>query len=91
MREHVFVTQAKGIYKPRSTDFALSVRQTTTVPYADKEVVRRDDGSWVYPYFRENADPSQRDREATNRGLMKCMEEGIPVGVLIRAKACKLN
>jgi putative restriction endonuclease len=80
------VTQAKGIYKPRYTDFALSVRQTLDSPYADKEVVRRDDGSWVYPYFQENADPSQRDREATNRGLMKCMEGGIPVGVLMQTK-----
>jgi putative restriction endonuclease len=80
------VTQAKGIYKPRYTDFALSVRQTLDSPYADKEVVRRDDGSWVYPYFQENADPSQRDREATNRGLMKCMEQGIPVGVLMQTK-----
>jgi len=35
------VTQAKGIYKPRYTDFALSVRQTLDSPYADKEVVRR--------------------------------------------------
>ena len=41
---------------------------------------------WVYPYFQENADPSQRDKEATNRGLIKCMEEGIPVGVLMQAK-----
>ena len=80
------VTQAKGIYKPQYTDFALSVRQTLDSPYADKEVVRRDDGSWVYPYFQENADPSQRDTEATNRGLMKCMEEGIPVGVLMQTK-----
>jgi putative restriction endonuclease len=62
------------------------VRQTLDSPYADKEVVRRDDGSWVYPYFQENADPLQRDREATNRGLMKCIEEGIPVGVLMQTK-----
>ena len=79
-------TQAKGIYKPRYTDFALSVRQTLDSPCADKEVVRRDDGSWVYPYFQENGNSSQRDAEATNRGLMKCMEEGIPVGVLMQTK-----
>lgn len=80
------VTQAKGIYKPRYTDFALSVRQTLDSPYADKAVVRRDDGSWVYPYFQENPDPSQRDREATNRGLMKCMGDRVPVGVLLQSK-----
>jgi putative restriction endonuclease len=63
------VTQAKGIYKPHYTNFALSVRQTLDSPYADKEIERRADGSWVYPYFQENPDPSQRDREATNPGL----------------------
>jgi hypothetical protein len=63
-------TLAKGIYKPAYTDFALSVRQTLNSPYADKEVIERPDGSWVYPYFQENPDPSARDQEATNRGLM---------------------
>ena len=80
------VNQAKGIYKPHYTDYALSVRQTLDGPYADKEVERRPDGSWVYPYFQENPDPSQRDREATNRGLMRCMGAGVPVGVLIQFK-----
>jgi len=40
----------------------------------------RPDGSWVYPYFQENRDPAQRDKEATNRGLVKCMSDGVPVG-----------
>ena len=39
------VTQAKGLYKPHYTDYALSVRQTLDSPYADKDVVRRSDGS----------------------------------------------
>ena len=80
------VNQAKGIYKPAYTDYTLSVRQTLNSPYADKEVVNRSDGSWLYPYFQENKDPTQRDREATNRGLMKCMQDGVPVGVLIQTK-----
>ena len=80
------VNQAKGIYKPAYTDCTLSVRQTLNSPYADKEIIHRSDGSWLYPYFQENPDPTQRDREATNRGLMKCMEDGIPVGVLIQTK-----
>lgn len=80
------VTQAKGIYKPHYTDYALSVRQTLDSPYADKEVVLRLDGSWVYPYYQENPNPAHRDREATNRGLMKCMEDDVPVGVLLQVK-----
>src|SRR3981081_609338 len=75
------VNQAKGIYKPHYSDYALSVRQTLGSPYADKEVQRRIDGSCVYPYFQENHNPAERDNEATNRGLMKCMNDRIPVGV----------
>ncbi|MGV7215027.1 HNH endonuclease [Bradyrhizobium sp. UFLA05-112] len=80
------VNQAKGIYKPHYTEYTLSVRQTLESPYADKEVQRRPDGSWVYPYFQENRDPAQRDREATNRGLVKCMNDGVPIGVLLQTK-----
>jgi len=80
------VNQAKGIYKPHYTDFALSVRQTLNSPYADKEVIRRTDGSWVYPYFQENSNLSDRDKEATNRGLLKCLAEKMPVGALLQVK-----
>jgi hypothetical protein len=80
------VNQAKGIYKPHYTDYALSVRQTLKSPYADKEVQRRPDGSWVYPYFQENRDPARRDNEATNRGLMNCMNDGVPIDVLLQTK-----
>jgi putative restriction endonuclease len=80
------VNQAKGIYKPHYTEYALSVRQTLTSPYADKEIIRRADGSWVYPYFQENANPAERDKAVTNRGLMKCMKDRVPVGVLLQVK-----
>ena len=79
-------TLAKGIYKPSYTDFALSIRQTLGSPYADKELIYRPNGSWVYPYFQENPDPNARDKEATNRGLMKCLREEVPVGVMIQTK-----
>lgn len=77
---------AKRIYKPAYTEYALSIRQTLTSPYSDKEIVYRPDGSWLYPYFQENSEPSLRDKEATNRGLMKCLHDGVPIGVLIQTK-----
>lgn len=80
------VNQAKGIYKPAYTDFALSVRTIQDGPYPDKEVEFRANGSWVCQYYQENIDPNQRDKEATNRGLMRCMEEQIPIGFLIKRK-----
>ncbi|WP_197062749.1 HNH endonuclease signature motif containing protein [Bosea sp. UNC402CLCol] len=79
-------TLAKGIYKPAYTAYALSIRQTLSSPYADKEVVSRADGSWLYPYFQENSNPNARDQEATNRGLMMCLRDGVPIGVMIQTK-----
>ena len=79
-------TLAKGIYKPAYTDYALSIRQTLSSPYADKEIVFRADGSWLYPYFQENPNLDARDQEATNRGLMMCLRDGVPIGVMIQTK-----
>lgn len=74
----------KGIYKPSYTDHALSVRTLQDGPYPDKDVEYRPDGSWTCQYFQERHDPAERDRSAGNRGLMLCMEQGIPVGFLIK-------
>lgn len=80
------INQAKGIYKPKYTDYSLSLRTIQNGPYPDKDVEYRSDGSWALHYFQENQNPDQRDREATNRGLMKCMEDQIPVGTLVKRK-----
>ena len=80
------VNQAKGIYKPEYTHYALSVRTIQEGPYPDKEVEYRTDGTWVCQYYQENPDPSKRDREATNRGLVSCMNDRVPVGFLVKRK-----
>ena len=77
----LLVSRAKGIYKPAWTQYALSVRQNLDGTYEDRDPVMRPDGSWSFDYFQENSDPDKRDSEYTNRGLVKCMEDGIPVGV----------
>ena len=83
----LLASRPKGIYKPQGLDYALSVKQTLGSVYSDKDVIRRPDGSWVYPYFQENSDPAQRDRMFTNQGLVRCMEDGTPVGVLVQTKS----
>ena len=83
----ILVTRAKGIYKPRGSDYALSVRQTLGSPYADQEPDVRPDGSWVYMYHQEEprnvADPATF---YTNRSLARNMADRVPVGVLIQEK-----
>ena len=75
-------TQAKGIYKPEWTDYALSVKQTLGSPYPDREPVWRDDGTWGYDYFREGEDLGSY----TNRGLFGCLRDRVPVGVMRQTK-----
>ena len=74
-------SRAKGIYKPNWTSYALSVRQSLAGPYPDKDPDVRPNGTWTYQYFQENPDPAKRDSQYTNRGLMDCMRDKVPVGV----------
>lgn len=79
--ETLLASKAKGIYKPGWSRYALSVRQSLAGPYPDRDPVLRDDGTWTFSYFQENTDPSARDREYTNRGLIECWKDKVPVGV----------
>ena len=76
------VTAAKGIHKPKGWRYALSVRQTVGSTYADLDPEENSDGSWKYRYFQEGKNPAHRDRYFTNRGLIACMEDAVPIGVL---------
>jgi putative restriction endonuclease len=78
----LLATRAKGIYKPAWSQYALSARQVLKSRYPEKGPLFREDGSWCYSYFQENDDPAARDLEATNRGLMLCWRDSIPVGVM---------
>ena len=80
------VNKAKGIHKPKGIPYAVSVRQSLNSPYADHEPVTHADGSWTYRYFQEQHDPAERDRQFTNRALLACRDDGIPVGVLRQVK-----
>jgi len=78
----LLASKAKGIYKPAWTKYALSIRQSMDGPYLDMEPVYRDDGTWIYAYYQENDDPAARDVEYTNLGLLDCMRDHTPIGVL---------
>ncbi|WP_139177138.1 HNH endonuclease [Geodermatophilus siccatus] len=77
------VSTPKGIYKPRDLEYALSIKIKRDSPYLDGSVRNRADGSWFFAYHQEGPDPQQRDRLFTNRGLMACIRDRVPVGVLI--------
>ena len=72
----------KGIYKPQWTEYALSVRQTLGGPYNDMPPVIRSDNTWSFSYFQENSDPADRDLAYTNRALLACWQDKVPIGVM---------
>ena len=78
----LLATRAKGIYKPKWSEYALSARQVLKSRYPEKGPYFREDGTWIYGYFQENDEPDERDLEFTNRALMRCWRNSVPVGVL---------
>ena len=78
----LLATRAKGIYKPAGSDYALSARQALKSRYPEKGPIYRDDGTWLYGYFQENEDPGERDTEFTNRALLRCLQDSVPIGVM---------
>jgi len=80
--ETFLTTKAKGIYKPNWTKYALSIRQTLNSPYHDIAPSTRPDGTWSYTYYQEKGNPADRDSAYTNRALLACCEDRIPIGVM---------
>ncbi len=72
----------KGIYKPSRSSHALWVRETLRGPYPDREPEVFPDGSWIYHYTPEGRKGKTDMDLDTNRSLLMCMEDRVPVGVL---------
>ncbi len=71
----------KGIYKPAGSPYALWVRQTVRGVYPDKDPIIHPDGSWTYLYAPESQQGKFDAGLATNKGLLRCMEDHVPIGV----------
>ena len=78
----LLAARPKGIYKPGWTEYAISVRETLGKTYPDQEPTYYGDGRWVYLYHQESRDPASVDLHFTNRALLACYKDQIPVGVI---------
>lgn len=78
-------TAAKGIYKPEGSKYALSVSQRLGSSYADEELISSGSEAWKYRYHQEGETTSDKPvPNYTNQGLMNCLQDQVPVGVLIQ-------
>jgi len=77
-------TKTKGIYVPIDSQYALSIRATTSSPHKDGELFRFHEDGWVFSFHEEiDAENFQNSNQLlTNRGLQFCLEDKVPVGIL---------
>lgn len=75
------LTKAKGIYKPKGWEYSLSIRQSLASTYGDLPFMTPPEGGWIYRYHRENG-----ENRYTNNGLIRCLMDGIPVGVIVQIR-----
>jgi hypothetical protein len=67
-------------------EYALSVRQVIGSRYNDSEIARFERGVWKLEYAQEGDTESDLKALYANRGLLACMRDSVPVGVLIQTK-----
>lgn len=64
--------------------YALSIHSERQLRYDDKDVILRDDGTWILDYCaHKTADGKQRQTNF-NEAMMNCLRDGIPVGVMVK-------
>lgn len=81
--KYYLATKAKGIYKPKETKYALSLRSSLKSDYKDI-LELKENGKFKFKYFQENIDIRKRDFEFTNRAVKECINDVIPVGIFIQ-------
>ncbi|TWE08740.1 HNH endonuclease [Neobacillus bataviensis] len=82
------VSPAQGIYKPASSVYALSVKETLGGSYPDQKPVYMADGSWLYAYHQQGDNSkTDRDKLSANRALMKNISDLVPVGVWLQTQS----
>ena len=81
----LLATRGKGIYKPHYTNYALSVRIQLDSQYKDGARVAIGQNGWAFAYHEEmnrRASISSADNRYANRGLLDCLRDRVPVGIM---------
>jgi hypothetical protein len=63
--------------------YVLSIHSEGQSIYPDHEKLDRPDGTWILDYHEQQGLDRSQDY---NRKLLRCMEDGIPVGVMVKSK-----
>lgn len=63
--------------------YAVTIYTSTGNRYADKSVISRPDGTWLLEYKEQKTEKGRQTKWDQNRPLLNCLEDGVPVGVLV--------
>jgi putative restriction endonuclease len=74
-----------GILRPAISRYAISVYQSWKGKYPDQPPIEWGDGKWTYVYHQEGPSTEDPLKRGTNRGLVECRHDGVPVGVMLPA------
>lgn len=92
------VSPAEGIYKPATSQYAVSIKQTLRGGYFDQHPYYFDDGSCLYLYHQKSsalpyrnlvAAENDRKKLSSNLALEKSMLDEMPVGIVIQTRERK--
>lgn len=74
---------SKGMGAPR---YALSIHSSYQGYYADRELVDCGDGTWLFEYHEHERHYGDKGNKQFNPWLINCLNDGIPVAVLLQNK-----
>lgn len=87
------IASQSGIHHPAESDikggwrngreYAVTIYTSTGKRYADKSLIRRPDGTWLLEYAAQKTEEGRERRRDHNQPLLNCLEDGVPVGVLL--------
>ncbi len=92
----ITVASQRGIHYPSyenlpskgagKAQYALTVQSKSQRYYSDKDVIDRGDGSWIFDYKAHRTAEGKRSTDKSNERLMRNLEDGVPVGVIVQDK-----
>ena len=83
--------ERKAYTSQRDGSTHLASSQALASPYQDHLPEVMADGVWTNRYFQEGTRPEDRDRYFTNRALIECQRDRVPIGVLRQTKASPVS
>lgn len=73
----------RGMRYDRTRKYALSISSSVGRRYTDSKPITRPDGTWTFDYHAQRTEQGRTRTTDYNVYLRNCLEDGIPVGVLI--------